>query len=197
MKKYLKLLIIAVLTACAVCTFIFYPFMCTDLHIKIYFNDDSDYTTCSMYYTTTEHPNMSNDTLIHAKMQNGYADLVLSKEFCNKLTGLRLDFSPVDKLICIKRVELCSGGFVQESYDASQFFEQSNITATNDISSLDCVDAVTYIGTSGNDPYIFLHPDLAAECNNAYSHYTKTKVLLCLFIFGTWFLSRKKYFTAD
>ena len=171
--------------------------MCTDMHIKIYFNDDSDYTTCNIYYTTENTPNMSNDTLIHAKMHDGYADLILSKDFCNKLTGLRLDFSPAEKLICIKRIELCSGGFVRKSYDASKFFDQSNIVATNDLSALQHVDSLTYIKTSGNDPYIVFHPNLVKECNDAYSHYTGTKVLICLFLIGTWILSRKKYFTAD
>jgi hypothetical protein len=140
---------------------------------------------------------MSDDTLIFANAYYGYADLIFPKELCNTLTGLRLDLSHAEDLVCLKRIELCSGGFVRKSYDASQFFAQSNIVATNDLSALQHVDYLTYIKTSGNDPYIVFHPNLVKECNDAYSHYTGTKVLICLFLIGTWILSHKKYFTAD
>ena len=195
MKKNFKILIVSALTVCVACAFIFYPFMCTDLHIKIYFAQDSAYTECSLYYTTADAPDMSDDKQIDADMTSGKADLVLPKELCCKLTGLRLDFKEADNLICINRIELCSGGFVRKAFDASQFFAEANIDATNDISSLQNADIITYIGANGKDPYILLAPEIVQQCNDAYSHYTGTKAFICLFIVITVLLARKKIYT--
>ena len=195
MKKKFKIFLIAAFIACVVCTFIFYPFMCTDLHIKIYFAQDSAYTECSLYYTTTDAPNMSDDTLLAADMTYGKADLALPKELCGNLTGLRLDFTEAENLICINRIELCSGGFVRKTFDASQFFVEANIAATNDISSLQNADIITYIGTDGSDPYILFGSEMIHQCNDAYSHYTGTKAFLCLFVLTAFLLARKKIYT--
>lgn len=194
MKKKFKIFLIAAFIACA---FIFYPFMCTDLHIRIYFAPDSAYTECSLYYTTTEAPAMSDNKLLYADMTSGKADLILRGELCGNLTGLRLDFTEADNLICIKRIELCSGGFVRKTFDASQFFAEENIAATNDISSLQNSDIITYIGTSGNDPHILFSPEVVQECNDAYSHYTGTKAFICLFVTAAVLLSRKKIYTIS
>ncbi|MBR2036545.1 MAG: hypothetical protein IKA09_02330 [Lachnospiraceae bacterium] len=195
MKKKFKIFLIAAFIACVICTFIFYPFMCTDLHIKIYFAQDSAYTECSLYYTTTDAPNMSDDKLLYADMTSGKADLILSKELCSNLTGLRLDFTEAENLICINRIELCSGGFVRKTFDASQFFGEENIAATNDISSLQNADIITYIGIDGNDPYIMFDSNVVQECNDAYSHYTGTKAFICLFVVAAVLLARKKIYT--
>ena len=195
MKKKFKIFLIAAFIACVVCTFIFYPFMCTDLHIKIYFAQDSAYTECSLYYTTTDAPAMSDDKLLYADMTSGKADLILPKELCGNLTGLRLDFTEAESLICINRIELCSGGFVRKTLDASQFFAEENIAATNDISSLQSANIITYIGTDGNDPYILFSPEVVQQCNDAYSHYTGTKAFICLFVAATVMLARKKIYT--
>lgn len=195
MRKNLLLFILGTLFFCAACAFIFYPFMCTDLHLKIYFAQDSAYTECSLYYTTTDAPDMSDDKQLDADMTSGKADLVLPKELCRKLTGLRLDFKETDNLLCINRVELCSGGFIRKSFDASQFFAETNIDATNNISSLQNADIITYIGTDGNDPYILFSPEVVQECNDAYSHYTGTKAFICLFVATTVLLARKKIYS--
>lgn len=197
MKKISLLFLASALIVCAACAFIFYPFMCTDLHLKIYFTEDSAFTDCSLYYTTTDTPNMSRDTKISAETSNNMADLVLPAELCDKLTGLRLDFTEADNLICIHRIELCSGGFVRKTFDASQFFAEDKITVINDISSLQCSDIITYIGTSGKDPYIMFHSEIIQGLNDTFSHYTGTKIFICLFIVAVILLSRKKYFTAD
>lgn len=195
MKKKFKIFLTAAFIACAACAFIFYPFMCTDLHLKIYFAQDSAYTECSLYYATTDAPDMSDDKLLYADMTSGKADLVLPRELCGNLTGLRLDLKEADNLICINRIELCSGGFVRKTFDASQFFAEANIAATNDILSLQNADIITYIGTSGNDPYILFGSEIVKQCNDAYSHYTGTKAFLCLFILTAFLLARKKIYT--
>ena len=195
MKINFKLLLVTVLTACAMCAFTFYPFMCTDLHLKIYFTQDSAYTDCTLYYTTADAPNMSNSQKVDAILTEGKADLILPKELCSKLTGLRLDFKHTDKLICINRVELCSGGFVRKTYDASQFFAEDNVVNTNQISALQNTTLVTYIGTNGNDPYLLLSPEMVHQFNLAFSHYTGSKAFLCIFIVVTIVLARKKLYT--
>lgn len=194
MKKKFKIFLTAAFITCVACAFIFYPFMCTDLHLKIYFAQDSAYTECSLYYTTTDAPDMSDDKLLYADITSGKADLVLPEELCGNLTGLRLDLEKTDNLICINRIELCSGGFVRKTFDASQFFTEENITATNDISSLQSADIITYIGTSGNDPYILFDSEVVKQCNDAYSHYTGTKAFLCLFVLTAFLLARKKLY---
>ena len=197
MKKKFKIFLIAAFIACAACAFIFYPFMCTDLHIKIYFAPDSAYTECSLYYTTTEAPAMSDDNLLYAYAAYDKVDFVLRRELCGTLTGLRLDFTEADNLICINRIELCSGGFVRKTFDASQFFAEENIAATNDITSLQSADIITYIGTDGNDPYILFGPEMIQLCNDTYSHYTGTKAFICLFVATAVMLSRKKIYTIS
>lgn len=195
MKKKFKIFLTAAFITCVACAFIFYPFMCTDLHLKIYFAQDSAYTECSLYYATTDAPDMSDDNLLYADMTSGKADLVIPRELCGNLTGLRLDLEKTDNLICINRVELCSGGFVRKTFDASQFFTEENIAATNDISSLQNADIITYIGTDGSDPYILFGSEMIQQCNDAYSHYTGTKAFLCLFVLTAFLLARKKIYT--
>lgn len=197
MKKSPKVFIAAVLTACAMCAFIFYPFMCANLHLKIYFEDVSSPTDCSLYYTTTEAPSMSEDKVIYAHTRKGKADFILPADLCGKLEKLRLDFTPTDNLICINRVELCSGGFVRKTYDAAQFFDHENIQMTNDLSPLQCTAAIAYIGTDGNDPFITFQPGIVREFREAFSHYTGTKAFLCLFLVAAFVLSRQKIFPVD
>ena len=196
MKTNPKVLIAIILAACAMCAFMFYPFMCTDLHLKIYFNNDSAPTECSLYYTTTESPDLSEDKLIIAKTTDGKADIILPANLCGKLEDIRLDFSHAESLICINRIELCSAGFTRETFEAPHFFDQVNIKMTNDVSTLQHASTVTYIGTAGNDPFIFFQPNIVKAFNDAYSHYTGTKALICLVLIITFILARKKVFNA-
>ena len=197
MKTSFKSYLLAALIACAMAIFISYPIMCTSLHIKLYFDDASDHKQCSLYYTTAETPNFSEDKLITAKPSYDKADLVLPKSLCSKLENLRLDFSYTESLISIDRIELCSGGFVQETYSAKEFFHPDNIQYTNDIALIQPTASATYIDTSGSDPFIVFQPSVVKECNDAFSHYTVTKLLICIFVAVTIFLARKKIFSAE
>ncbi len=197
MKINFKTLTIILLILAAMCLFIFYPFQCTDLHLKITFSDDSAYTDCTAYYTTAQNPAYGNEQMIPATVTDGIADIIFPKELCGTLTGLRLDFSQTDSLIRIARVELCSAGFVQTSLDASEFFAESQILATNDISAVQPVMATAYIKADGYDPYIYFQPAIVQACNEAYSHYTGSKLAICLFLIITVFLARKQLFTAE
>lgn len=197
MKQKTKAILAVIFTACAVGFFIFYPFMCTKLHLKVYFHKDSASTNCQLYYTTRSAPVMSNETSSAASISDGKADIVLSSELCRALTGIRLDFSPADSLIHIDRIELCSGGFVQKSFDASEFFAEDNIIAKNDISSVTLVGTSAYIGTEGIDPYLVFSTDMIQTFNDAFSHYTGTKAGICLFIAAAIVLSRKRLFSNE
>ncbi len=197
MKKHFKSYIIMAAILCAALLFIFYPFMCTDLHIKLYFGEDSDVAYCNLYYTTEDMPNFDDSNMLTAKATADYADILIPKEACGKLTNLRLDFSPVEDLISISRVELCSGGFIQKSFSGPDFFKEDNILQTNDLETLHSTKYITYIGTAGTDPYIMFQTAVVSACNNAFSHYTVTKLLICLFIAGTVILSRRKLFPAE
>lgn len=195
-KLNFKQIFAAVLLLSAVAAFVFFPFSCAKLHIKLYFAEDSAATDCLLYYATETSPDLSSDKIIHAVLKDNMADFVLPAELCGKLTMLRLDFSEADSLIVINRIELCSGGFIQKSFDATDFFAEGNVAATNDLYALQCTLTNAYIGTSGIDPYIILYSNLTAECNQAYSHYTVTKLLCCIYLAAVVFLSRKQIFHA-
>ena len=197
MKKNLKTLLLVVITVVIMSLFIFYPFQCTDLHLKIYFSADSAYTECAAYYTTAANPVYSDSQRLDATVYDGKADIVFSKELCETLTGLRLDFSQSDALIGIERVELCSAGFVQTSLDATDFFAESNILSSNDIAIIQPVKTTVYIGTEGRDSYLLFHSDIVDTCNGAYSHYTGSKLAICVFVILAGILARKQLFTAE
>lgn len=197
MKTNSKVLIATILAACAMCAFIFYPFMCTDLHLKIYFSNDSAPTECSLYYTTAESPSFSEDKLLIANITASSADIILPKNLCGKLENVRLDFAYTDSLIGIKHIELRSAGFARNTLDASQFFDQTNIYTTNDLSALQHTSTVTYIGTAGGDPFIIFQPNIVQEFNDAYSHYTGTKAFICLYFVITILLAHKKVFSEE
>lgn len=197
MKQKTKVILAVFLTAFAAGIFIFYPFMCTGLHLKIYFHDDSADTDCRLYYSTLSDPVMSNETSFSAPILEQKADIVLPSELCRSLTGIRLDFSQADSLIHIDRVELCSGGFVQKSFDASEFFAEDNLIASNDISSITPVGTSAYIAAEGIDPYLVFSEDMTRTFNNAFSHYTKTKAGICIFFVAAILLSRKKLFPDE
>lgn len=196
MKKFFKLLLIFI-TLGAMCLFILYPFHCTDLHLKIYFSADSAPTECTAYYTTAQNPAYGDEQMLNAEINDGMADILFPKELCETITGLRLDFTQTDSLIGIARIELCSAGFVQTTFDAPDFFDETNILATNDIASIQPVMHTVYIQTKGPDPYVFFQQAMVQACNEAYSHYTGSKTAICLFVLITGILARKKLFTAE
>lgn len=195
MKK-IKNFIYIILILAAMGFYVLYPFRCTDLHIKIYLTEDSAYTDFSVYYTTADAPVFHGEHLIHANTEEFMADILLPKELCKNLTGLRLDLSHADSPISIKRVELCSGGFIRRTFDGSDFMNAAYIAGSNDIASIQQVFETAYLSTSGNDPYIIFSPEMVKTGNEAFSHYTGTKLFLCLFIIATVFLARRKLFTA-
>ncbi len=197
MKQKTRAILAVIFTVCAAAVFIFYPFMCTKLHLKVYFHKDSAFTDCRLYYSTLSAPVMSNETSSYATISNGKADIVLSSELCGSFTGIRLDFAQADALIHISRVELCSGGFVQKSFDASEFFAADNVIATNDVDSITPVGTTAYIGTQGIDPYLVFSEDMTQTFNDAFSHYTGTKAAICLFIAAMVLLSHKKLFSVE
>ena len=197
MKINCKKILITLLIAGCMCFFVLYPFSCGDLHLKIYLNEDSAYTTCSVYYTTVQDPAFHDGQRIDATVEKGYADLLIPKEYCGQLTGLRLDFAPADTLIAIKRVELCSGGFVRQSLDASAFFTEKAASVTHNIQTIQAVQNVVYIQTSGSDPHIYFDAHTLDICRDAFSHYTGSKLAVCLFLLAVWLLYRKPLFTAE
>ena len=197
MKNFRKSFLIALLILFIMGGFILYPFECTDLHLKLTFSKDSAYTECTAYYTTVQNPVYSEEQSIAAIIDNGKADIVFPKELCKSLTGLRLDFSQSNDLIGISRVELCSAGFAQTTMDASVFFAAANILAINDISVIQPVQTTAYIGTDGSDPHLLFQANIVEACNDAYSHYTFSKLAVCIFILLAWLLARKKLFTTE
>ncbi len=191
-----KNILLTLLIIGAMCLFIFYPFSCTDLHFKIYFSKDSAYTECTAYYTTVQDPVFSDAQRITATTTEGMADILFPKDFCENLTGLRLDFTQTDNLIRIDRIELCSAGFIQRSLNASEFLTESAMLAVHDISAVQPVMHTVYIKTDGSDPYIYFTSDTVQFFNDAFSHYTGSKLAICLFFILTAVLARKNLFKA-
>ncbi len=197
MKKHIKAYLTTALAIGAAIIFVIYPFMCTDLHMKIYLGEDSAFTQCNLYYTTVDSPDFGDDKLIFGVETEEYIDVIIPREYCGKLAMLRLDFTHAENLISINRIELCSGGFIQKSFDGAEFFQDSNVMHTNHISSVQNILLGTYIKTEGNDPFIIFQQSVVDVYNHAFSHYTVTKLFICLFVAGAVLLAKTKLFSTE
>lgn len=194
--------IIAAAAVIGMLAFIFFPVRRADVRLRIYFTEDSEVPSCSVYYTTAEDPAFSVDKLIHGSQDGQSVDIVLPAQVCQNLSVLRLDLSPAETPICISKIEFRSAGFTRKSFRPEVFFAPDNLSLTNDIlsvvtrSSDDSVLYVTYIETDGDDPYLLFSENIVSALRSTGSNYRITRLFLCFFVAAAIWLSHKKIFAS-
>ncbi|MCM1027367.1 MAG: hypothetical protein NC432_13105 [Roseburia sp.] len=114
------------------------------------------------------------------------------------ITGLRLDFPNQEQLLSIGNITISSGGIIRRQYNPCVFFAEENIADTHNITALDRAPAreSVYIVTSPNESYVVLTEQFCRQITKYYSHFLITKLAICAFFCGAFYLGRKKLFSA-
>lgn len=179
--------------------FIFFPRPASALYLRITF-EQFEGDGCSLYYTTDTDGNFSQDKCIISEIDPDTMQVSfrLDGMFDGHLTGLRLDFPHTEQLAEIKTVTVSSAGVIQREYNPCSFFAPENIQASHnaDVTLVHPKNRV-YVSAGADDPYLILSHGLTSQITACYSHQTLTRLLLCIFIACSFYLSRRKIFTAS
>ena len=198
MKK-LKIIMIFVL----VILFVFLPLPASDVLVKVHFAMDDETanitgTSGSIYYSTIDLFGFNGEQCVHSVMDEEKQMLTfrLDKELEKTLQGLRIDLPAVQGLVCVDNITVSSGGIVCKQFNPCELFSESNRLVTNDIDSISLIKSrkKAYMAVSGTDPYIVLSGDVVAKVRDCYSHYTLTRIFICVFLLGVWWMDKKKVF---
>lgn len=192
-KKKIFTYIIAGIVLLVMAVFIILPLQTAKLHIKVYFEETSGHQ-CNIYYETTSDPGFSEEKTVFAPIENGMADLVVDATLADTLSGLRFDFPAEEDRAVVTRVELTSGGFIQKSYDGTEFFAPATFLMTQGISAIDPLEGYKAVVVTTSDPAVVFGEGRLAEVRDSFSHYTVTKAVACIFILLTCVFARKKLF---
>lgn len=194
MKKNLPYILIILLLAAG----LFFPFSPGNLHIRLQFKDFTG-DHCALYYTTDTSADFSETPPVVSDIdERNQVDFCLDSSLAGHITGLRLDFPETEQLLCINNVSVSSAGIIQKEYDPCYFFDSSNISFTNDISSINLIKSKkrAVIATAGQDPYLLLSPELTTQLQ---SHFSSCKFMIlpvCLFFLCCVLSYKKKLFSA-
>lgn len=189
MKK-LKILILFL----AVAAFILIPLPAADVYVRLHFSEAGG-DNCSLYYTTGDFPNFSQDKCIISDIdyEKNEVTFRLDSSLEGKITGFRLDFPNTQSLIGIENITVSSAGIVQKQYNPCDFFEEKNVIYVNQAEySLVRPHNRTYIAPNGDDTYFIFSDTLACELNNSYSHFRLTRLGICFFAAGCYFFTKRK-----
>lgn len=177
--------------------FVWMPFPASDLYVRIYFDEIAG-DSCSLYYGTDVQGSFVSEQCIHSEIDHdaNMAEFRLDSSLYNHLTGLRLDLpKQLEQLLCIKNISVSSGGVIRKEYNPCTFFAPENLSYTNETTiSLVSIRDRVYIQTGGNDPYLILSQGLTADIHGLYSRRRLSRLFLCLFVAGSYLLTRRKLF---
>ncbi len=189
---------IAILSALV---FILMPLPASDLIIRIYFDEIAG-DQCSLYYTTDAQPEFNPDMLIISSILESaqgqkMVEFRLDGSLESQLAALRLDWPHLtEQLICVHNIAVSSGGIIRKNYNPCLFFAEKNILLSNETSvTLVQPRNRAYLSTKSGDPWQILSDELTAEIRSCYSHKVVSRLLLCLFIAGSYFFHKKKVFS--
>jgi hypothetical protein len=101
-----------------------------------------------------------------------------------QITGIRIDFPPVEQRLIVDDVAVLSAGVVKRHYNPVDFFSQEMIKASNDVSAVEGLSfqSRTYIVTSGPDPYLIPIDELTAQIADCFGNYGLTRCILVIFL---------------
>lgn len=180
--------------------FILIPAPTSKLYIRIYF-DAIQGNNCILYYAVDGVNIFSQEQCIVSDVDHDrkMVEFALEPSLEGRITGLRLDFPGEPQLMCIKSITVSNAGVIKRQYNPCRFFAQENITYSNDIDaiSLATAQARVYINAVSDDPYLILSDGLIRQIVDCYSHFTLTRLAVCVFLSGCFFLSKKKLFRED
>lgn len=183
----------AVLLAVA---FILIPIPASDLIIRISFVEIGG-DACNLYYTTDTANDYSDEQCLRSEIdyEKNQVEFRLDGSLKNHLTGLRIDFPHVEQVICIKTITVSNAGVIQKEFNPCHFFAESNIVSAHEAEvSLVNPRNRAYISTSEKDPYLVLSAALTDQLQDCYRSKHLSRLLVCLFIAGSYFLAKKKLF---
>lgn len=177
--------------------FVLAPASASDLIIRIYF-DDIEGDECVLYYATDVENVLTQEKSIASEIdhERKKVEFRLDGSFDGHLTLLRLDFpQQAEQLACIKNITVSSGGVIQKEYSPCVFFEDRNIDLLREIEVTRVYPKKrTYLEIGPEDPYVILSGEMTQEIQSHFSHRGISRLGLCMFIAGCYFISRKKIF---
>lgn len=177
--------------------FVLVPVSASDLIIRIYF-DDIEGEDCVLYYATDiENVFTQEKSIVSAiDYKQKMVEFRLDGTCDGHLTMLRLDFpQQAEQLICIKNITVSSGGVIRKEYSPCVFFEDRNIDLLQETEVTRVYPQKrTYLEIGPEDPYVVLSGQMTQEIQSHFSHRGFSRLCLCLFIGGCYFISRKKIF---
>lgn len=179
--KSKKNILLVIFVLIAMLFFVFIPFSTADLRMKVYFEDQPE-GTYQLYYCTHLNPAFSEEQIVTGEICEGYVEFVLPKEIHKSLVGLRLDFPEYIEPVIVRRFDFCSGGFVVKSISGTRIFSGPYIEDSNQITAASQIVDTYYIVTDSKDPFYVFSDDFCRLCEKSFSHYTVTKLLLCIII---------------
>lgn len=195
-----KKVVFACIIFLVMAVFIFIPAPTSKLYIRIYF-DEIQGNNCELYYAVDGMNAFSREQCITSAIDYNrkMVEFALEPSLEGHVTGLRLDLPGEPQLLCIKSITVSNAGVIKRQYNPCRFFAQDNITYSNDIDaiSLATAKARAYFNAVSNDPYLILSDGLSRQIMDCYSHFTLTKLVVCVFLAGCFFLSKKKIFKED
>lgn len=178
--------------------FVFAPVSASDLIIRIYF-DDIEGDDCVLYYATDIENVFTQEKSVLSEIDDKQkkVEFRLDKSCEGHLTMLRLDWpQQAEQLICIKNITVSSGGVIQKEYSPCVFFEDRNIDLLQEVAVTKVYPRKrVYLEIGSEDPYVILSGEMTQEIQSHFSHRRVSRLCLCLFLAGCYFISRKKIFT--
>lgn len=192
MKKF-KIILFFILAV----IFVVIPLPASDVIVRVHFWE-GDVTNGSLYYSTTDLFGFNGEQCIHSEFNEETGDLTfkLEGDLEDDLSGLRLDVPYSETLLGIDSITISSAGIIQKRIDPCEFLAEENRLVVNDIEAISLIESreKVYIATSGADPYIVLSEEIVEQVRDGYSHYVLTRIGICIFAFGVWFVAKKKFF---
>lgn len=174
--------------------FIMIPVPSANLYLRVHF-DEIAWDKCALYYSTTSSNSFTQEQCIISEVDfdKKQVTFCLDGTLSNQLTGLRLDFSNNEDLICIKSVTVSSAGIIQKEFDPITFFGEENVSHTNaaEITLVKPTERA-YILTEANDPFIILSESLVAEIADCFSSFRLSRLAICLFVAGCYIMYKRK-----
>ena len=178
--------------------FVAIPLPSSDLYIRVHFFNDTVEDKCYLYYALNEPYAFNGDQYITAEFEpdENQVTFCIDGSLADQISGLRLDFSGSQDLVCINSISVSSAGIIKEDYNPCVFFSAPNIAQSNDVEFTLIEDRnIAYIVTGSSDPYIVLTTEATADIVSHFSRYRLTRLGICLFIAIAYILAKKKLFT--
>jgi len=184
-----------ILIILAAILFILIPLPKSDLLLRVHFAEvEGD--TCELFYSTGSPNSFNSEQCIQSYIDYERMQVTfrLDSALADQISGLRLDFPGSGTVMCISNITASSAGIIQKQFNPCNFFEDENLLLKNDIPEISLVKPRNraYLATGTADPFVILSEGLVAQIVDGYSSFRLTRIGICVFAFGVYFLAKKK-----